>query len=113
MTGVMCSTASLPAQKAASKQSVGVAAAMTTAGLSPLRPYKACIKSVCSLLVGKPVEGPPRCTSTTTNGSSAITAKPIASLFNAKPGPEVEVTPSAPAKLAPIAVLTPAISSSN
>ena len=81
----MCSTANLPAQNAASKQSAGVQAANTTAGHSPLRPYNACIKSVCSDLVGIPVEGPPRCTSITTNGTSAITAKPMASLFKAKP----------------------------
>ena len=112
ITGVMCSTASLPAQKAASKQSVGVQAAKTTAGHSPLRPYKACNKSVCSDLVGIPVDGPPRCTSMTTRGTSAITAKPMASLFRARPGPEVEVAARQPAKLAPIAVQTPAISSS-
>ena len=108
----MCSTASLPAQKAASKQSVGVDAAKTTAGHSPLRPYNACIKSVCSDFVGIPVDGPPRCTSTTTSGNSAITARPIASLFNARPGPDVDVAAKQPAKLAPIEVQIPAISSS-
>ena len=56
ITGVICSTASLPAQNAASKQSVGVEAAITTAGLSPLRPYRACIRSVCSLF--QPIADP-------------------------------------------------------
>ena len=40
-----------------------------------------CNKSVCSDLVGKPVDGPPRCTFTITNGSSPITARFMASLF--------------------------------
>ena len=45
-------------------------------------------------------------------GSSAMTAKPIASLFRLRPGPEVEVAARSPANDAPIAVQTPAISSS-
>ena len=112
MTGVMCSNAIFDATKAISKQLVGVEAARTTTGDSPFLPYKACSKSVCSDLVGSPVEGPPRCTSIITNGSSAITARPIASLFSASPGPEVDVAARLPAKLAPIAVHIPAISSS-
>lgn len=73
---------------------------MTGIGLSPLRPNNACNKSVCSDLVGRPVEGPPRCTSSTTSGSSVMTARFIASDFRQTPGPEVEVTASAPAKRA-------------
>ena len=42
-------------------------------------------KSVCSDLVGSPVEGPPRCTSTITSGSSVITARFMASLFKQYP----------------------------
>ena len=45
-------------------------------------------------------------------GSSAIIAKPIASDFNATPGPDVPVTPIEPPKLAPTAAATAAISSS-
>ena len=71
---------------------------MTGIGLSPFLPYKACNKSVCSDLVGSPVEGPPRCTSTITKGNSVITARFIASLFRQIPGPEVVVTAKAPAK---------------
>ena len=41
-----------------------------------------------------------------------MTASPMASDFSEMPGPEVEVTPRCPAKLAPIAAPTPAISSS-
>jgi hypothetical protein len=47
-----------------------------------------------------------------TSGSSVITAKPIASVFNAKPGPLVVVIARLPANAAPIADTTPAISSS-
>ena len=73
ITGVMCSMAMRAAWNAILKQSVGDAAASTTSGLSPLRPYSAWNRSVCSVLVGRTVEGPPRITSTSTNGSSAIT----------------------------------------
>jgi len=47
-----------------------------------------------------------------TIGSSVITAKPIASVLRDSPGPDVEVTAKAPAKLAPIDDTMPAISSS-
>jgi hypothetical protein len=50
--------------------------------------------------------------SITTSGSSTITARFIASLFNARPGPEVEVIASAPPNAAPIAAPIAAISSS-
>ena len=113
MTGVMCSSAILEAAYAASKQSVGEVAAMTGIGLSPLRPKRACNRSVCSDFVGRPVAGPPRCTSSTTSGNSMMTARFMASLFRQMPGPEVEVTPRAPAKEAPTADAQPAISSSH
>ena len=41
-----------------------------------------------------------------------MTARPIASLLSASPGPLVPVTPSAPPKLAPMAEPMAAISSS-
>ena len=69
---------------------------MIGTGASPLRPNIACSRSDCSVFVGSPVEGPPRCTSTTSSGSSVITARPIVSHFSATPGPDVVVTPSAP-----------------
>jgi hypothetical protein len=47
-----------------------------------------------------------------TSGSSAITARPIASPLSAMPGPLEAVTPMAPPKEAPIAAVTAAISSS-
>ena len=97
---------------ARAKQSAGDEAASTGSGDSLLRPNIACRRSACSVLVGRPVDGPPRWTSMTTSGSSTITARFIASLFNASPGPEVEVMASAPPKAAPIAAQTAAISSS-
>jgi len=45
---------------------------------------------------GKPVEGPPLCTFTITIGNSNIKPKPIASPFNATPGPEVPVIAKLP-----------------
>ena len=92
---------------------VGEVAAMTGMGLSPLRPKRAWSKSVCSDLVGRPVEGPPRCTSNTTRGNSVMTARFMASDFKQTPGPDVDVTASAPAKEAPMAVEQPEISSSH
>ena len=105
-------TAIRVASTAASKQSPGDCGATIGSGDSPLRPNIACSRSACSVLVGSPVEGPPRWTSTTTSGSSVITASPMVSDFSATPGPEVVVTPRAPPNDAPSAAPTPAISSS-
>jgi hypothetical protein len=63
-------------------------------------------------LVGSPVDGPPRWMLAITSGSSVITARPIASLFSATPGPEVPVSPSAPPYAAPMAAPMAEISSS-
>ena len=94
------------------KHSAGVAGATIATGDSLLRPNIAWSRSACSVLVGRPVLGPPRCTSTMTTGSSVMTARPIASALSATPGPLVPVTPSAPPKLAPMAAPIAAISSS-
>ena len=48
----------------------------------------------------------------TTSGSSTMTARPIASVLSAMPGPEEAVSPSAPPYAAPIAAPIAAISSS-
>ncbi len=72
---------------AASKQSAGERGATIGTGASPLRPNIAMSRSDCSVLVGSPVEGPPRCTSTMTSGSSRETASPMVSDFRATPGP--------------------------
>jgi hypothetical protein len=63
-------------------------------------------------LGGQPVEGPPRCTLTSTSGSSAIVARPIISVFSDMPGPDVAVIAFLPANEAPTAAPMPAISSS-
>ena len=111
-TGVIHLVAIFIASMAAQKQSAGLCAAMTGMGASPWRPKSATSRSDCSVLVGMPVDGPPRCTSTMTSGSSAMTASPIISDLSARPGPEVVVQPSAPPKEAPMAEPMPAISSS-
>lgn len=97
---------------AASKQSAGVFGATTGTGASPLRPYMAWRRSACSVLVGRPVDGPPRWMSTISSGSSRETARPIVSDLRATPGPDVVVTPSEPPKAAPSAAPMSAISSS-
>ena len=112
ITGVMYWTAMRQASIAISKASAGREMAMTGIGVSPLRPRTHCRRSDCSTLVGMPVEGPARWMSTMTSGYSAETARPIASVLSASPGPEVEVTPSVPANEAPIATQIAAISSS-
>jgi hypothetical protein len=89
-----------------------VEAAITGSGDSPWRPYRAISRSAASVLVGMPVEGPARWTSTTTSGSSYATASPTVSAFRSIPGPLVAVTPSWPANAAPSAMFTAAISSS-
>ena len=59
-----------------------------------------------------PVEGPARCTSMITIGSSSATASPIVSALRSMPGPLVAVTPSWPPNDAPSAMFAAAISSS-
>ena len=86
---------------AASKQSDGDRGATIGTGDSPLRPNIACSRSDCSVLVGSPVDGPPRWTSTTTSGSSSDTASPMVSDFRATPGPDVVVTAREPPNAAP------------
>ncbi len=96
----------------ASKLCPGEEAATTGSGDSPWRPYSACSRSDCSVLVGMPVEGPARWTSMMIIGSSSTTARPIVSVLRSSPGPLVHVTPSAPPNAAPSAIDAAAISSS-
>ena len=79
------------------KQSSMLEAAITTLGESPGIPKSEDSRSPCSTLVGSPVEGPPRCTSTTTSGISDITARASISVLSAMPGPEVMVIAVFPA----------------
>src|SRR5512140_2208235 len=88
---------------------VGASTGRTT---SPWAEKQAWNRSDCSLLVGRPVEGPPRWTLTQTSGSSAIVARPSISDFSDMPGPEVAVIAFLPANDAPTTAPTPAISSS-
>jgi hypothetical protein len=111
-TGTMYLVAIRTASRAMSKQSAGLRGATMGMGASPLRPYMPISRSACSVLVGRPVDGPPRCTQTTTSGSSTITARPMASVLSASPGPEVPVTPMLPPYDAPMAAQTAEISSS-
>ncbi len=63
-------------------------------------------------IVGMPVAGPTRWTSTKTVGTPSLWAYPIASCMRLKPGPDVAVNDFAPARLAPMIALALAISSS-
>ena len=112
ITGVRYLTAMRTASMAASKQCTGLFAATTGSGASPERPNRATLRSAASVLVGRPVDGPPRWMSTISSGSSTEIASEIVSLFSITPGPLVVVTPRLPAKAAPRAMPTAAISSS-
>ena len=59
-----------------------------------------------------PVEGPARCTSTTTQGISVIAARPMFSCISEKPGPLVAVMAFTPAAEAPMMAAMLEISSS-
>jgi hypothetical protein len=100
------------ASMAASKQSAGELRRDDGTGDSPLRPYIACSRSACSVLVGRPVDGPPRWTSTMTSGSSSITARPIVSALEREARPGGRGHAERAAEAAPRAAPMPAISSS-
>jgi len=60
-------------------------------GASPCLPRMSKKRCRCSCLVGMPVEGPPRCVSTTTSGVSVIPARPRFSCISEMPGPALAV----------------------
>jgi hypothetical protein len=97
ITGVRKVSASFRAVIIRLKHSSMVDGATTTLGVSPGCPKIEESRSPCSTFVGSPVAGPPRCTSTTTSGISAMTPRPISSVLRAMPGPEVMVTAVFPA----------------
>src|SRR5688500_11327361 len=105
-------TAMRAASMAAQKHDGGEYDATIGSGASPCRPYMAWRRSDCSVLVGKPVEGPPRWMSTTIRGSSNERHRPGAADLRSRPGPDVVVTPRCPENDAPIAIEIAAISSS-
>ena len=77
------------------------------------RPNSAMLRSAASVLVGRPVDGPPRWMSTISSGSSTRHGEARSSRSSAPaPGPLVVVTPRWPAKAAPRAMPAAAISSS-
>ena len=89
------------ASKATAKQSAGVQGARIGTGDSPCRPYSAISRSACSVLVGMPVDGPPRWMSRRSAAARRPAPGPIVSAFRSMPGPLVVVTPMAPPKAAP------------
>src|SRR5260370_33337983 len=95
-------TAILLASIATQKQSAGVDAASTGIGASEVRPKSACHRSACSVLVGTPVDGPPRWMSQMTSGISTATARPAASVLSAMPGPDVSGMATPPAYATPL-----------
>ena len=68
--------------------------------------------SCCAVSVGRPVDGPPRCTLAITIGVSVMQARPRFSIISEKPGPEVTVITFWPPQAAPIMAAMEAISSS-
>ena len=91
-TSARCAT---PRSRAGSTRRASPARRPAT-GESELRPNRTWSRSACSVFVGMPVDGPARWTSTTTSGSSTMTASPSASLLRAMPGPDEAVRPIAP-----------------
>ncbi len=77
MAGACSASASCTAHWVVARQSAIEVGASTRRGASPCRPLTANDRSLCSLLAGMPVDGPPRITSTTTIGTSALTARPM------------------------------------
>src|ERR687895_1881000 len=112
ITGVMYLIAMRAASIAAQKHDAGEYEATIGKGASPWRPYIACSRSDCSVVVGSPVDGPPRWMSMTRSGSSSERARPNVSDFRSSPGPDVVVTARCPEKAAPTAIPAAAISSS-
>jgi hypothetical protein len=112
IAGACSASASCTAQCVVARQSAIEVGASTSRGASPCRPLTAKDRSLCSLLAGMPVDGPPRITSTTTIGTSALTASPMASVINASPGPAVAVSEGTPPYEAPMIMFTEASSSS-
>src|SRR3990172_5780990 len=68
--------------------------------------------SACPTMVGRPVDGPPRCTLTSTQGTSIIAARPRFSIMRLKPGPLVTVIDLVPVHEAPTTAAMLASSSS-
>ena len=85
MTGVI-TMAMRAASKAIWKQFAGLTAARTQSGDSAVAAEEGLKQVGLLCFAGRPAEGPPRCTSITTSGSSAITARPIPSGLQCETG---------------------------
>ena len=96
IAGACSASASSTAHCVVATQSAIDVGASTRRGASPCNPLTANDRSLCSLLAGMPVDGPPRITSTTTIGTSAEHASPIPSVISASPGPAVAVSDGTP-----------------
>jgi hypothetical protein len=94
------------------KHSLTVAGQRAITIWSPCLPHRSCMMSPCAGFVASPVLGPARSTSTTTQGTSPMTASPRFSCIREKPGPLVAVNALAPAREAPMTAAMLAISSS-
>ena len=74
MTGVRYASARLKASTVSEKHSATELGTRAMIECSPCVPQRACMTSPCEGSVGRPVEGPPRMTSTMTQGTWAIEA---------------------------------------
>jgi len=74
MTGVRYCSLKLKASTVSVKHSRTELGATTITECSPCVPQRACITSPCEGSVGRPVDGPPRMTSTITHGTWAMAA---------------------------------------
>src|SRR5438093_619606 len=113
MIGVWSVSARLNACAVRRKHSSGLRGARIARGQSPWPAPSARFRSPCSVFVGKPVDGPLRCTRIATKGVSVMPAWPIASTIREKPPPDVAVIARTPAKPAPTAMFIAASSSST
>src|SRR6185437_6695693 len=111
-TGVCSRSARSSALAANSKHSCGSSGNSSTWLVSPCEACAQNITSDCWVRVGMPVDGPPRCTSTSVTGISAKYASPMNSFISEMPGPDVAVNARAPFQPAPVTMPMEAISSS-
>lgn len=110
ITGPWYLSAQLMLRAPASKHSSTEPGANMGMVMSPCPGCIHAIRSLCSDLVGSPVDGPPRCTLTMTHGISAIHASPMPSDIKESPGPAVAVIAFLPEYPAPTIAFIDSIS---
>ena len=111
-TGVRYCSERLKASMVWSNSSCGDDGATAIISYSPWEPRLTWRVSPCSSTEGIPVVGPPRCTSTITQGVSVPIAYPTCSCMRLTPGPLVAVIAFFPVHDAPITAASELISSS-